>query len=156
MCTEDITEKVKPLIARIKPLAAEYYRLTEKPLGITGEIGEIEVARLLGLQLAPPREPGYDAKDSTGKILYQIKSRSLNKEARKKTQMIGTMNHLAECDAVLLGIMDEKFRMLGIWEASRADVEAALDKKGSVARNQRRRLSVSKFKKIGHQRYPVE
>jgi hypothetical protein len=32
-------------------------------LGITGEIGEYEAARLLGLRLASAREPGYDAVD---------------------------------------------------------------------------------------------
>ena len=79
MCTKDIIEKIKPLIEKIKPLAAEYYSLTGKPLGITGEIGEYEVARILGLKLVEARKPGYDATDCSGRCRYQIKSRSLTR-----------------------------------------------------------------------------
>ncbi len=43
------------------PLAAEYYRLTSKPLGVTGEVAEYVAAELLGLALAPARTAGYDA-----------------------------------------------------------------------------------------------
>ena len=145
-------EQIK-IVEQVKPLAAQYYHLTGKPLGITGEIGEIEVARLLGLKLAKARTPGYDAMDRCGCRRYQVKSRSLSAEARKKSQMIGTMYRLDQCDAVLLAILDENFEVLGIWEAGRAAVKAALDEKGSKGRNQRRQLSVSKFKNIGRCRY---
>lgn len=59
--------RVEDIIAQVKPLAAKYRRLTGKPLGITGEIGEQEVACLLGLQLAPARTAGYDATDREGR-----------------------------------------------------------------------------------------
>ena len=55
------TQRVREILAAVKPLAAEYYRLTKKPLGVTGEIAEYVAAELLGLELAPPRTPGYDA-----------------------------------------------------------------------------------------------
>ena len=75
---------VAEIIAQVKPLAAEYYRLTGKPLGATGEIGECEVARLLDLTLVDARTPGYDATDRSGERRYQIKTRSLGTAARKK------------------------------------------------------------------------
>src|SRR5271166_5200400 len=52
--------RVRNILAKVKPLAAEYYRLTGKPLGVTGEVAEYVAAQLLGLQLAPPRTKGYD------------------------------------------------------------------------------------------------
>lgn len=40
--------KLDELADRIRGAAVEYRALTGRPLGVTGEIGEIEVARLLG------------------------------------------------------------------------------------------------------------
>jgi hypothetical protein len=40
---------VREILARVKPLAAEYYRLTGKPLGVTGEVAEYVAAETLGL-----------------------------------------------------------------------------------------------------------
>jgi hypothetical protein len=54
MMTEtERSEQVKAIIAAIKPLAAEYYQLTGKHLGVTGEVGEGVVASLFGMTLAP-------------------------------------------------------------------------------------------------------
>ena len=49
------------LLKEAKELAREYYGLTGKPLGVTGEVAEYEAARLLGLELTPARQAGYDA-----------------------------------------------------------------------------------------------
>ncbi len=49
------------LISQTKALAKRYYSLTGRPLGVIGEIAEFEAARLLGLELAPVREPSVDA-----------------------------------------------------------------------------------------------
>ena len=145
------TEKVAEIIEKVKPLAAEYYRLTGKPLGTTGEIGEFEVARLLGLQLAEARSPGYDAKDASGRA-YQIKTRSLDMESRKKSQKTGTIKGEG-WDAALLAIMSREFEIEEIWEADRSTVEQELNRSGSKARNERRQISISKFKTIGKRRY---
>lgn len=48
-------ERVKEILAAVKPLAAEFYRLTGKLLGVTGEVTEYIAAELLGLKLAPAR-----------------------------------------------------------------------------------------------------
>ena len=145
---------VEDIIAQVKPLAAKYYRLTGKPLGVTGEVGEYEVARLLSLQLETARTPGYDATDQQGKK-YQIKTRSLNAKGRAKAQRTGKLND-KDWDAALLALMDENLKMIEIWEAERADVDHALNRPGSISRNERRMLSLSKFKEIGRLRYPSQ
>jgi hypothetical protein len=53
--------RVREILAAVKPLAAEYYQLTGKPLGVTGEVAEYVAAEILGLELVPPRTRGYDA-----------------------------------------------------------------------------------------------
>ena len=50
-------ERVREILATVKPLAAEYYRLTGKPLGVTGEVAEYVAAEILGLVLADARTP---------------------------------------------------------------------------------------------------
>jgi hypothetical protein len=77
------TNKVVARVLRTATAAAiGYYRLTGKPLGITGEIGEVLAAEHLHLKLAPPRTPGYDATDRKGRRL-QIKTRSIPKEIQE-------------------------------------------------------------------------
>ncbi len=51
------------ILADVKRLAVEYYELTEKPLGVTGEVAEVAAAEKLGLELAPARTEGYVALD---------------------------------------------------------------------------------------------
>ena len=62
MCNRDLRLRtLGQIIDQARDAAVAYYRLTGKSLGITGEVGEYEAARLLGLTLAEAREPGYDA-----------------------------------------------------------------------------------------------
>lgn len=145
-------EIVEVIIAQLKPLAAKYYQVTGKPFNGTGEIGEQEVARLLDLELAPARTPGYDAIDRDGRK-YQIKARSLDAKSRDKNQATGGLID-GDWDAALLVIMDENFDMLEIWETDRATVNKTLDKPSSKGRNERRSMGLSQFKAIGRQRYP--
>ena len=49
---------IEPILEKAKEAAVEYYRLTGKPLGITGEIGEYWAAKHLNLKLAPARQDG--------------------------------------------------------------------------------------------------
>ena len=142
---------IEDILAEVKPLAVEYYRLTGKPLGVTGEIGEFEVARLLGLRLEAARSPGYDARDQEGRS-YQIKTRSLDAASLRKTQNTGKLND-KKWDAALLCIMTRELEVQEIWEANRSDVERELNRPGSKGRNERRQLSLSKFKEIGRLRY---
>jgi hypothetical protein len=72
-------EKLRGLLRRAKSLACEYYAPTKKPLGVTGEVAELEAAEKLGLVLADVRTPFYDAfqeKESGAMIKrFQIKGR---------------------------------------------------------------------------------
>ena len=156
-----MTEPTEPLgdigeiLARAKQAAVDYYRLTGKPLGITGEVGEYEAARLLGLDLADARAPGYDATDQSGRR-YQIKARSIPEAGRKKSQRLGSIRLDHEWEAVLLVLMDACLQTEEIWEADRSSVTDALTAPGSKARNERGSLAVSKFKQIGHQVWPEQ
>lgn len=147
--------QIGEILERAKQAAVDYYQLTGKPLGITGEIGEYEAMRLLGLTLAEARESGYDATDENG-VHYQIKTRSLSSAARKKSQRIGSINLRHSWDFVLFVLMDENFQTLEIWKARRDAVEETLNAPGSRARNERRALAISKFKQIGEMVWPSE
>ena len=56
----------KDILAEVKALAVEYWELTGKPLGVTGEIGEFEAAEKIGLEPEAARSVGYDAIRQTG------------------------------------------------------------------------------------------
>lgn len=127
-----------------KRAAVSYYRLTGKPLGITGEIGEYFAAKHLGLKLADARTRGFDAYGKDGRLI-QIKSRSIPRSKRLSGQRIGTIRLDCEWNSVVLVLMDEFFEPFAIYEADRKSIEEALVKPGSRARNERGALSVMKF-----------
>ena len=49
-------DRALTVLKEAEVLAREYYRLTGKPLGITGEVDEYEAARILGVELTPARQ----------------------------------------------------------------------------------------------------
>lgn len=59
--TPDNHPRIMEILRDAKKLAQEYRTLTGKPLGITGEVAEYEAARILGVELTPARQAGYDA-----------------------------------------------------------------------------------------------
>ena len=101
-------EAVGEILDRAKRSAIDYYQLTGKPLGITGEYGEYVAAATLGLTLAEARTAGYDAIDSTGRRI-QIKARSIPREKKLVGQRLGSIRLDHEWDVVLLVVMDELF-----------------------------------------------
>jgi hypothetical protein len=134
-------------VAKAAAATAKRYReLTGRPLGITGEMGEILAAELLGLKLAPARQPGYDAISRDGRRV-QIKSRCIPPDA-KPVQRIGQIRFDHDWDTVALILMNEDFEPLEIWEAQREHVRLELERPGSKARNLRGALGVNKFKQI--------
>ena len=144
---------VGEVLERAKQAAIDYYCLTGKPLGITGEVGEYTAARLLGLTLADARAPGFDAIDAHGRR-YQIKTRALSKSARQRSQRVGSIKLDHEWDSVLLVLLDEKLEPREIWEANRQSAAEALSVPGSRARNERGTLAVSQIKNIGTRVWP--
>src|SRR5262249_40709112 len=99
--------RVREILAAVKPLAAEYNRLTGKPLGVTG------------VELAPPRTKGFDAirKTKEGEQRIQIKGRAYGEDA-KPSQRLGTIKKGAPCDGVLLVLLDNRtLEPREMWEA---------------------------------------
>src|SRR5882762_1789618 len=127
-------KRVEEILSAVKPLAAEYYRLTGKPLGVTGEVSEYVAAQKLGLTLAPPRTSGYDAirKTPGGEERIQIKGRAFG-ENSKPSQRLGSIKPGAACDTVLLVILDNAtLEPVGMWEAPYPKVIAKLGEPGST------------------------
>jgi hypothetical protein len=149
-------KRIKEILATVKPLAAEYYRLTGKSLGVTGEVAEYIAAQKLRLILVPPRTSGYDAirETSKGEERIQIKGRALDK-ASKRSQRIGSIKAGAACDKVIVVLLDNTtLEPVGMWEARYDDVVSHLKRPGSKARNERGSMSVSAFKKIAQPIWP--
>ena len=141
--------RVAEILRDVKELAAAYYLETGKPLGVTGEVAEFEASRILDLELADPRQEGYDAvrKGKRHPKKIQVKGRRLTR--LKTNQRIGAISLDHEWDSVMLVLLDEQYEAIEIHEADRHDIEKALGAPGSKARNVRGQLGVSKFKSIG-------
>jgi hypothetical protein len=116
-----------------------------------------EAARILGIELTPARQAGYDAieqKDGAARYL-QIKGRCMLPNC-KPSQRLGSIDVKKNWDAVLLVLLNEEFNATEIYEAERAAVLTALSEPGSKARNERGQLGVSKFKAIGALRWRLQ
>jgi hypothetical protein len=149
------TERLVELLREVKQLAREYYELTDKPLGVTGEIAEYEAASILKLELSPARQSGYDAiREIDGRPeRLQIKGRRLTATS-KRSQRVGGINLKHDWDVVILVLLDEHYEPTEMYEAVRHAVTGALSKPGSKARNERGSLAISQFKRIGSRIWP--
>jgi hypothetical protein len=145
-------QRILEIMSAAKKLAQEYRVLTGKPLGITGEVAEYEAARILGVELTPARQAGYDAVERSTGRRYQIKGRCLLPGC-KPGQRLGSIDIDKDFDAVLLVLLDLNFDATEIFEADRDAVISALKAPGSKARNERGALGVAKFKCIGRNRW---
>lgn len=145
----EYNQKLINLLNEAKNVALRYYKLTNKPLGVTGEIAEYEAATLLGLSLCPARQAGYDAIEILdGKEQkIQIKGRYMP-DPKKVSARIGAIDLSKPFDSVLLVLLDENYDAFVMYEASRDEVVAALEAPGSRARNERNQLGIAKFKAI--------
>ena len=137
------------VILMAKLVARRYYEITEKPLGVTGEIGEHTAASLFDLTLSIARQEGYDATTIDGRRV-QIKTRRVLPKSRP-SQRLGRIRLDKEWDSVMLVLLDEFFEPNEVYEAYRQEVESASREPGSKARNERGQLSISKLKSIGNQ-----
>ncbi len=142
------------ILAEAKRLAQEYRALTGKPLGITGEVAEFEAARILAVELTPPRQAGYDAIERVNGTTrrLQIKGRC-RLDGSKLSQRLGPIRTDHDWDAVLMVLLDQNLEATEIYEADRAAVVAALTARGSKARDEQGAMAVSKFRAIGHLRW---
>ena len=144
-------------MADAKALAIRYYDLTGKPLGITGELAEMQAAELLDLELTDARTPGFDA--------YRMRSGKAERIQIKGRAVDGLDRYRGRCpsikcgdqfDYVLTVLMDRRsLDVLEIWEASEAEVQARLQAPGSKARNERNSMGLSQFKSIAKKVWPA-
>ena len=132
------------ILEQVKLLGARYYKLTGKPLGVTGEVGEYEVAKALNLTLSEARQAGYDAVGVDGRKV-QIKARVVPEGKNTGGQRVGSIRLSHEWDTVALVILTPSFDVTGIYEADRAAIEAELKKPGRRARNERGALAINQF-----------
>lgn len=140
--------RIREILAQAKMIGAEYYRITGKPLGVTGEVAEYVAAEKLGLDLAPARTEGYDAirRNPNGEEHIQIKGRAFGKNS-KPSQKLGTIKRGSPCDSVLVVLLDnETLEPVEMWEAPMSAVNERLAVPGSRARA-RGALSVPEFKR---------
>ena len=146
----------RAILADVKRLAIEYYSLTGKPLGVTGELAEFEAAELLGLQLADARTAGYDATRVVDgrELKIQIKGRRIAGGSLYRGT-VSKINLENPFDTVMLVLMNGDFDTVEIWESPRDFVEARLTAPGSKARNERGALQVSQFKSIAEKVWPT-
>lgn len=149
-------EALSELIAAARKVALAYRALTGRPLGVTGEVGECEAARLLGLRLAPVRENGFDAVDNAGKK-YQVKARCLP-DGGSKGQRFGSINVDAEWDYVLAVSLRANLTTRTIFQADREAVLKELNRRKANRDENSRRirsdLPESVFRRIGCQVWP--
>jgi hypothetical protein len=124
---DQIEARVREILATVKPLASEYYRLTKKPLGVTGEIAEYIAAETLGLTLAPARTEGYDALRGSERI--QIKGRAFAADANK-SQRISRIKTSAPCDTVLLRHSNALLKRFGLRRKAPMAAKRALIRSG--------------------------
>jgi hypothetical protein len=103
-----------------------------------------EAAPILGVELTPARQAGYDAVERTnGRIRrLQIKGRCLLDNC-KPGQRLGSIRVEKEWDAVLMVLLDQNFDAVEIFEAERAAIVPVLAAPGSRARNERGAMAVS-------------
>src|SRR4051812_6281878 len=102
------SDSLVKVLASAKAIAKEYYALTGRPLGVTGEVAEYEAARILGLTLSDVRQFGYDAtrpRPDGGIDRLQIKGRCFAR-GYESGQRLGGIQVLKEWDAVLMVLLD--------------------------------------------------
>ncbi len=151
---DSINAEIFEVLRDAKVLARRYYRLTGKPLGITGEVAEFEAATKLGLDLHCARKAGYDATEIRNgcPVHIQIKGRCVVNPARIVGRL-GSIDLGQPFDAVLLVLLDSDFNAFAMYEVSRDAVVTALTKPGSRARNERGSLGIRQFIAISSQRW---
>jgi len=147
---------IKALVHVAKALASRYYLLTGKPLGVTGEVAEVEAAEKLDLRLAEVRTAFYDAyRDVSEKIeRFQIKGRAVDPDDRYRGRT-PSIKCDGEFEHVILVLLDRAtYGVLEMWQALRSDVADRLDVPGSRSRNERKSMGITQFKSIARRVWP--
>lgn len=139
-------EEIEKIIGKVCPFVLKHQKEAGKPAGVTGEIAELEAARILGLKICCPRQAGYDAlrvQDEKVVARIVIKSKCLT-DSGELDGGLGEIDLDKEWDSVLFVVLDEKLEAFAIYEAQRKDIKLAVTRFG----NERGALSAQQFKSI--------
>ncbi len=148
---------IRDTLREVKLLGARYYALTGKPLGVTGEIAELEAAEKMGLSLAQARTTGFDAfqRRDNKDWRVQIKGRAVDRGNRYRG-MCPAIKYGDLFDSVLLVLLDRQtLDAIEIWEADEASVAARLSALGGKARTERGAMAITQFKSIATKVWPA-
>ena len=142
---------VNKLMNEARRLASEYRKATGQTLPITSEIAVNDVARIMNLEATNDRNCGYDAigKGERDGLQYIIKGRTIFDET-KSGHRLGQFKFDIPWDGMFLVLMDEEYEPFEIYEASREELQEAVDESQTSKRSKRGPVSVAKFKIIGH------
>lgn len=145
-----VGRELADVLEDVRRLAIEYYDMTGRPLGCTGELAECAAAKALNLKLSGVRSAGFDAKGMIDGVQRRIQIKGRRHSGNKwGGQRIGKIDLKQPFDSVVLVLMDAKYQPIEMHFAVKADIEQALTAPGSKARNERGALSVSKFRRLG-------
>ncbi|NDE90128.1 MAG: hypothetical protein EB059_03180 [Alphaproteobacteria bacterium] len=145
-------EQLAIIIERARSVAADYYLTMGRPLGITGEIGEYDAVRLLGMTLAAARTAGYDAVKQDG-TKVQIKTRYLCEDIENRRR-VPTIKMTHSWDTTILVLLDKNFNTRAIYEAQRDAISTEISKLSDKAKA-RGAIGLRTFKKIAKQIWPL-
>ena len=81
--------------------------------------------RLLGLEVPPVRQSGYDAIRKKGREIERLQIKGRCVLSQKPGQRLGSIDPRKEWDSVLLVLLDEDLEPMEIYEAQRAEVVEA-------------------------------
>ncbi len=154
--TETPATRVKEILAKVRPLAEEYYSITGRPLGVKDEVATYAATELLGLEPLPARTGGYDALRRTADGVERIRIVGKTFDpATKSGRHIGAIRLDAACDIVILVLLDEAtLDLFEIWEATFAAITIRPAPGGETGRDDRDAIAVSDFKHIGRRIWP--
>ena len=127
--------------ARMAALA--FRKATGRPLGAAEGIGVAEAARILGLTFAEA-DAGHDATDASGRRL-KLRVRGAKGEIKGPLRLGPDK---AEWDAMVLVMLDQRYRPKAIFEADRAAAKSAAGDKP--------RLPPQEFRKVAKKVWEAE
>jgi hypothetical protein len=138
----------------MKHAAKLYQELRGRMLVITNEIGELEAARCLGLELVAARDQGYDAVDGEGRKVC-IRSRIVEDPRNPGPVCINGLRFSGPWDAIVLVLLDPKCELIEIHRAERSELEAAMRRSRNRKPSERPAFAISTFVQCGRKVWPA-
>ncbi len=136
-----------------KASAIAYYALTERPLGITGELGEYEAAIKLKCKFKGARNAGHDLIDCNGNEV-QVKTRVIRNNKSQRVPTIAASQDDKTWHYVLLVLLGSDYEVTAIYKADNKTIEAHFKKPRPKNGKPRRNMPVREFIAIGEQVWP--